>query len=314
MSKIFSYLTVLIMLCHSANTFVDACTVNSSIVQTVTFGAVNVQRDLPVGSEIARVNVPSSASVSAFSSQGPQYCEAKVIMDYLGAVLTSISGVYKTNLDGVGIKAYGFPGGWSIKSPAAGINAFYYPSGYYVSLVKTGPITSGALSVGGIGHGWFGDASKVFIQISLGEKSAINVLSCSLNSQVIKFNLGDINASEFSDHSGFTPARRDTQNLGLNCEPHANINIELLGAKNPDALADPSVLALTGQGNADAADGVGIQLLYSNELLKLNNRIVLKQSSGGQETFPLTARYYQTKNSVKPGHASATATLNITYQ
>jgi type 1 fimbria pilin len=48
--------------------------------------------------------------------------------------------------------------------------------------------------------------------------------------------------------------------------------------------------------------------------MALNNNIVLKTSAGGQETFPFTAQYYQTKSSVTSGAANATATLNLTYQ
>ena len=62
------------------------------------------------------------------------------------------------------------------------------------------------------------------------------------------------------------------------------------------------------------AEGVGVQLVYNTIPLQLNNRILLKQSAGGQEAFPLTARYYQTRAVVKPGSANATATLNVTYQ
>lgn len=62
------------------------------------------------------------------------------------------------------------------------------------------------------------------------------------------------------------------------------------------------------------AKGVGVQLLYNGSPFILNNRIVLKRSSGGQETFPLTARYYQTKTAVTTGKANASATLDLTYQ
>ncbi len=86
------------------------------------------------------------------------------------------------------------------------------------------------------------------------------------------------------------------------------------GYAKPDVTGDTSVLALNGQGTPGTADGVGIQMLYNNVPLQLNNRIVLKRSAGGQETFPLVARYYQTRSVVRPGSANATATLNITYQ
>ncbi|HDS5029757.1 fimbrial protein [Enterobacter kobei] len=57
-----------------------------------------------------------------------------------------------------------------------------------------------------------------------------------------------------------------------------------------------------------------MQIVYNGAPLMLNNRIVLKTSSGGQETFPLTARYYQTRTTVSTGTANASATLNLTYQ
>lgn len=75
-----------------------------------------------------------------------------------------------------------------------------------------------------------------------------------------------------------------------------------------------SVLALTGQGSETVADGVGVQLLYNNAPVQLNNRLMLKQSSDGTESLPITARYYQTKPVVKAGEANATATLDMTYQ
>jgi type 1 fimbria pilin len=83
--------------------------------------------------------------------------------------------------------------------------------------------------------------------------------------------------------------------------------------QNPDS-ANTSVMALTGQGNAGTAKGVGVQLLYNGSPLVMNGRLLLKQSAGGQETLPLTARYYQTLTTVESGSANASATLTITYQ
>ena len=56
------------------------------------------------------------------------------------------------------------------------------------------------------------------------------------------------------------------------------------------------------------------ELLYNGAPLAINSPLLLKRSSGGQETLPLTARYYQTLTSVESGSANATATLNLTYQ
>lgn len=102
-------------------------------------------------------------------------------------------------------------------------------------------------------------------------------------------------------------------NVGLTCDAGTRVNAMLTGVQNTDT-STAGVLQLTGAGSAEVASGVGIQILYNNTPLALNNNIVLKTSAGGQETFPFTAQYYQTKNTVKTGSANAIATLNITYQ
>ncbi|EHJ2438119.1 TPA: fimbrial protein [Salmonella enterica subsp. enterica serovar Bahrenfeld] len=142
----------------------------------------------------------------------------------------------------------------------------------------------------------------------------VTTVACSITTPSLTFPIGNVLASNFGTSVGTIPANGQvTQNLGLNCDAGENINVALQGIRNPD-VSTTSVLALTGQGNADVAGGVGVQLLYNGSPLILNNSIVLKQSTGGQETFPITARYYQTKTSVSTGKANASATLNITYQ
>ena len=54
--------------------------------------------------------------------------------------------------------------------------------------------------------------------------------------------------------------------------------------------------------------------MYNNSPLEINKMVNLKKSGGGVETFSIGARYIQTKESVMPGKANATAVLNITYQ
>lgn len=54
----------------------------------------------------------------------------------------------------------------------------------------------------------------------------------------------------------------------------------LTGPQNPD-VSDNTVLALTGQGSAGVARGVGVQLVYNNTPLTLGNNLVLKRTTGG---------------------------------
>ncbi|WP_313081596.1 fimbrial protein [Atlantibacter sp.] len=311
--RIIHYLILLVISAGAFNASAD-CTVQQAIIQTVSLGTINVQRDAPNNSEIGRFTTPGNAVVSAYSPTDRQYCEARANITYLSATPSSMPGVYNTNLSGVGIQVVNVPQWWSITSSAPGVIRYTWPNEYNVVLYKTGKIMPGKLAAGQIVYGWFGDNSQTFLDLSLDSETTINVLSCSLTTQSVNFNLGTLSAQEFGTQAGFIPDRSDTQNIGLNCDPGANINIELKGMQNPDATSDDSVLAISGQGRPYVADGVGVQFLYNGSALRLNNRMVLKQSPGGQETFPLVARYYQTKPVVKAGDASATATLEITYQ
>ncbi len=301
-----------ILLLFSGLSYADNCMVNATLFGTVSMGNILVQRNAPIGSEIARARISGYAKLEVDAPVQPTSCNGAYTFNYLSATPSPINGVFNTNLEGVGIRTSIPPGNFMLPSQGA---AYIYNLGYYdIMLVKTGEITPGYLTPGVIMQGWFVTPDNYFMQISMDANTLVTVLACSLSSQTLNFNLGDINASEFANQVGFIPPRSDSQNLGLNCDANANINVELVGIQNPDATGDTSVLALNGQGTPGAADGVGIQVLYNNTPLQLNSRIVLKRSAGGQETFPLVARYYQTKSVVKPGSASTTATLNITYQ
>lgn len=303
---------VIFIMCMTAGTCsAVTCEIVQAQINTIGFGTVNVQRDMPVGATIATTVSPGYAQVKIVSDNG-ESCPGNYSMVYLSAMESSLSGVYQTNLRGVGIKVNGMPGDFTL--PPVTPNYIFHLGYYTVSLVKTGDITSGLLTPGLIAQGWYGSADNYFTKISLDASSQVNVLSCSISNQVLNFDLGTLSAAEFGSAAGFTPSHTDTQNLGLNCNSGTNINIELEGVQNPDASADASVLALTGQGSATVADGVGVQLLYNNAPIQLNNRMMLKQSAGGLESLPITARYYQTKPLVKAGEANATATLDMTYQ
>jgi type 1 fimbria pilin len=289
----------------------------STIVKTVQFGSVIVQRDAAIGSVIATVSAPATSQkiIECTATSITEYDQ----MMYLGGAATSITNVYQTNIPGVGIT-----GNWGAsdiyKSPT---NVVSWANGgpTYMTdnpaqtfqLIKTDNIISGVLTNGFLARNSFAGTSYDSIQVYL-SGSSVTQVACSITTPNLTFPIGDILASTFGTTVGTTPtAAKNTQNLGLNCDAGANINVSLSGTQNPD-VSTTSVLALTGQGSAGVAKGVGVQILYNSTPLILNNRIVLKQSSGGQETFPLTARYYQTKTSVATGSANASATLNLTYQ
>lgn len=291
-----------------------ACVNTGSWNLYIPFGNVVVQRDVPVGTQIASVVVqPTNQEVIGDCKNGGQQYEKMN-----SGSLTAINNVYETGIPGVGIKGEPWQGyyGYFTNPPAVqNMPLNNYPqdgTAHNFYLVKTGPIQSGTFDgrlIASVYYDTGGNAIQFYIT-----NSKVTQVLCSITTPNLIFPIGDVLASAFSNSVGTIPSgAQNTQNLGLNCDTGANINVMLQGTQNPD-VSTTSVLALTGQGNADVAKGVGVQLLYNGAPLVLNNRIVLKRSASGQETFPLTARYYQTKTSVSTGKANASATLDLIYQ
>lgn len=310
------YIIITLLLFFAQKALCGTCTNITPQNSTISFGNITVQRDVAIGSVI----FSQAASQTGYYLQDcTNPLNLSFTMVYNGAHLSPIGQhVYNTNLAGVGVR---FSSGNYFDNPSTYFQYNTYGSvvswfGGTVELVITGAPSSGQIApgtLGTIGIQLSDSSYKVGLTTSI-TGGAINVVKCSISTPSLNFPIGNISASSFGSTVGTTPSgAQNTQNLGLNCDAGTNINVSLTGTQNPD-VGTTSVLALTGQGNTDVAKGVGVQILYNGSPLVLNNRIVLKQSSGGQETFPLTARYYQTKTSVTPGTANASATLNLTYQ
>jgi type 1 fimbria pilin len=286
--------------------------INSSPINlSFSFSDIVVQRDAPIGSVIATsvVDIPNYAACTV--GTGQMYFE----MIYNGANATGTPGVYKTNVPGVGMSlANENNGGYFYFGSPANFRAISgvgnYGTGYGIlKLVKTGDITPGVLASGVVGN-IYGDDKVTAIQHSI---SAVTVVTtaCSISTPTIKVPLDDVLASSLTSIG--STAKPKAFDVGLSCNPGARVNAMLTGVQNTDNSA-AGVLQLSNAGSEGVATGVGIQILYNNAPLELNKNIVLKTSSGGQETFPFTARYYQTKSTTTAGSANAIATLSLTYQ
>lgn len=236
-------------------------------------------------------------------------------MTYGSARKSNVTNVYQTNVSGVGIVLK--YGGLYFSNPGNQVNKITY--GYPITiglieayLVQTGPITPGVINPGEIGYVSFdGSPSFKSYTVTLGTGVPVTAASCSLNTQSINIKLDDITDAGLV--SVGTTAKLKNFDIGLDCEANAQVNVQLTGTQNSDTTA-AGVLQLTNAGSAGVAKGVGIQMLYDNKPMALNQKVLLKTSAGGLETFTFGAQYYKTKAVVSSGSANATATLDITYQ
>lgn len=312
-------ITIIFLLCIAAgwnSAYAGTCTTITPQESTLSIGTITVQRDVAVGTVLFSRNATLTGS---YLTGCTNPLMLGFSMRYLNATPSTYGNhVYNTNVNGIGVR---FSSGNYFENPT---NTFSYNAqsdyvewwGGKIELIVTGPVASGSLTPGVLGVVMLQGSDGVYrdgLTTTLLD-GTINVLACSITTPQLTFPIGDISAATFGSTVGTTPAgAQNTQNLGLNCDPGANVNVSLSGIQNPD-VATTSVLALTGQGNTGTAKGVGVQLLYNGTPITLNTRLPLNVATGGQQAFPLTARYYQTQTTVEPGTANASATLNLTYQ
>ncbi len=299
-----------------------SCTTKNTINANYAPGSLTVQRDAAVGTVINKKTITINSSTIMFHClKGLSHMYYKMV--YQGGVKTNMDGVYKTNVPGVGLKVQGYSMGgelytftnppWDRVRNNSTIEADILSGNLEVSIIKTGDITSGVMKAG-LMTNVYPDTNDGFgLKLNSSDVPIVQV-ACAIKTPTLTFPIGNVLVNKFGSTVGTIPdGGQNTQNLGLDCDKDANINVSLSGTQNPD-VSNKTVLALSGQGDEGVAKGVGVQMLYNGTPLELDKRIVLKKSAGGIETFPLTARYYQTKTQVETGSANTTATLTLTYQ
>lgn len=313
--------------------------VNGYKVKTemVNIGDVVAQRDIPVGTVIKRITstaLANQGNIIRCSGDAPK------VMLYSNSTFPTYQyqGItyFSTGIEGIGLRMTSnstywqgvwnggrlpirLTGGsclwihWDFTDANEFCGGSWGKGGVNFELVKTAERTgSGRIHAPGTlieasieGH------LKAF-RFNLME-TTVNTIKCSVTTPVVNLNIGEVDINSFRRQPGAVSIQKNTKSMGLMCDPGTNINVTVNGRQNSDTT-DTSVLALTDQYGDGTAKGVGVQLLYNNVPLRLNQRIELKTSSGGQEMLPITARYFQTLNDVTTGEANASATMVLTYQ
>lgn len=246
---------------------------------TVDYGNIIVQRDVPVGQAISNEIYGSLAHAYTCVTTGNEGSSSGMKSAILPYVATyGARRVYQTNVPGVGI-SFGFymnskagastfsgtdyidrgnasMSSWS-SNPGELVIHDYQP---VIQFWKIGDITSGSVtgqlaSFVAFTMQYLGGEQAPEIPVNAGAGS-ITQVACAVTTSNIVFELGDVLVTEFGSTVGLTPANaQKTQNLILDCDAGANINVMLSGAQNPD-VSDNTVLALTGQGSAGVAQGL----------------------------------------------------------
>ncbi|CNH56986.1 putative fimbrial subunit [Yersinia aldovae] len=135
---------------------------------------------------------------------------------------------------------------------------------------------------------------------------------CTLNTPDLNFNLGKHQQNTFKGMG--STGQEITQPIILSCNPKTKYSLTV----NGDDAGKPGVITLAQE--PGAAKGIGVQLLTEKDnqpiILGSAKEMGTTASSGTnlQETIDITARYYQTENTITPGSANASATFTMTYE
>lgn len=190
-------------------------------------------------------------------------------------------------------------------------NDYTPTSAFRLQLVVVGPIQAGGIGfTNPVVYTTYGSLQPNRLTVSPTTIIPLS-LSCQLNTPIVSVPLGNVYATALTQ-VGPTSISKDFS-VALSCENEAVVSVSLDGVQNPDS-ADNSVLALTNQGQAGVASGLGVQILKNSTPLSIGEQKVIVNSASASEVIQFDARYYQTKPKVMPGSANATVLLNLTYQ
>nr|WP_314265922.1 fimbrial protein [uncultured Moellerella sp.] len=193
------------------------------------------------------------------------------------------------------------------------------PDNYTLTIVKTGKV----LKSGYIDSGLFAwnsnrnaaaTSSSFYLtsRLTIQPNSIyINILNCSLNQTNYNIFLGDWYDTQFTN-IGDSSEMVDVP-ISLRCMAGTNINVTVTSSNGYTDAATGKINLTAGE---NSAKGIAIQLLDNNgDSIKLNDKFNQTNSAPeGDYIFKWKARYIKTANTITPGTANSTATVNIRYE
>ncbi|WP_408532613.1 fimbrial protein [Paraburkholderia fungorum] len=304
-----------------------ACSFKSGGVSTAnqSFGNVSVSTNAPVGTVLA------SFGNRLFGTQ-EFWCGSSVptTLSFMMSG-TGSSGLYETNIPGIGIRiratsgGYGMPQtympiSWSYTISMAGYGFAFNNQIFSIQLVKTGPIDlSGGNALSYNVSPWLtiqptdGSASP-FSVADLSVTATITSRSCSVTTSSVSVTLPTAFASNLATRStGSTPF-----NLSLDCAAGTKVYATLTDASNVSNTS--TTLGLTPD---STAAGIGLQILNGSTPIAYGPDSAVAgttsqwsagTAAGGPMNIPLTVQYVRTTGALTPGTVKGAATFTMSYQ
>ncbi|MBK5073868.1 fimbrial protein [Budviciaceae bacterium CWB-B4] len=298
------------------------------IDKTITLPAtISVKRNVQPGTSIWDSDWYNAGSTSVRCNEGGN--KNRIGYEYPMTSVAGYSGVYATSNPSIGVRIR-YSNSTNTSSAALGyypqvdipfspnflIGTTYTPTFMYrVELVVIDTIQPTAVTIPQSGQFVYYYSSLLTSQLFISGTTniAVQSLTCNTTTPNVPVSLGDVYAGTLNQTGPTTT--ENTFNVDFNCTGNesAKISAKLEGAQST-GVSDDSVLALTNEGAPGVASGLGVQILYNSQPLRLNQPIELVNSALTTERVTFKTRYYQTQTKVMPGQANSVAILNVTYQ
>jgi type 1 fimbria pilin len=299
--------------------------------RTIDMGSITVPTNVAVGTVISTKQV----SFNSLNGQASFTCGDNVLSTLSLAMSgTGSSGVYPTNIPGIGVRVYAWssqgyyasptsptitPNSWTFIYTATG---GAYGTAYLqlrVDLVATGPIsTSGtnALSYGVAP--WMtvaaNDGSGQMSIANLAITATVTTRSCTVTTSSVAVILPTTSAANLDAGStGTTPF-----NLSLNCSAGTKVNVTLSDASDISNTSTTLELA-----PGSTATGVGLRIFNGSTPIAYGpdsatagntNQWLAGTAAGGPMNIPLTVQYVRTTDPLTVGTVKGLATFTMSYQ
>lgn len=292
--------------------------------QAVSFPqTIDVQRDTPIGSVLATVQTRMDVTCDSSGSgnlDASWYVHLSPSNPDFGAA--PVANTRATSYDGIGLQWRNLNSvtGTTATVSANALNRPDFNRGIAFrgtttltdtwTLVKTGPIASGTLTLPPLSFIYKGSNSKKEMGLlATFNFTSANIVSksCSVKTPSVHIDLGRNSLGQFTGVG--STSRSIPFTIGLSCASGTRVNVELTASADP---GQTGTIQLTP--GSITASGIGVQLLdEQSNPLALNDRFLHGISADEAYDIKWSARYIQTSNAVISGPANATAIFTLTY-
>ncbi|PAA94960.1 fimbrial protein [Serratia fonticola] len=258
--------------------------------------------------------------------------------------------VYNTSVPGIGVVAWSDINNQALPTVAyttSNVNSFYVSINVVLSFIKIGPVTPGVITASSLPSVFLefapdptltGMPQRIY---NLSYSGSINVVSQTCTTPDVNVPLGSYETSTFTS-KGTVTAWRDASIELKDCPRfygyynNTSYNTSVGAGSTTAGTAVPNLLTAkitpqntvwdTARGimnvtsSTSSATGVGIQLGWgdssgSPQPLNFNQNFNFNPGNNALKSFkiPLSARYYQTGDTVTPGRADGKVTFTISY-